>query len=357
MYTKKDSIMTKGYAILCMLMLHLFCRVGTDVYGTPLIWINKTTPLVYLFGFFANICVPLYSICAGYAQYLIMENGNLNKKSKTKRVLNILINYWIVLFTFCALGIIFSHESIPGNPVYFIKSIFLLHSYNGAWWYLNTYILLLLLPSFILLFPIKKIKNPTIGLLIFLGIDICRYFLYRFGIICDLEKNSSVINFITQEILNLIYVLPFFWIGALFCKFKTIDFAKNKLDRFVSQKYQKVTLVAAGVITFLIATILNKVVIMGTISIIAFLNFNLVKKSNFTEHILMFLGKHSTNIWLTHMFFYMVLFNGLVQSVKYPLLMLFFMLTLCILSSYIIMFIQTALFTLFDKIKQSRNNL
>ena len=56
---KNDSVMTRGMAILSMLILHLFCRTGDLVYGTPLIWLNQTTPFVYWFGFFAEICVTL----------------------------------------------------------------------------------------------------------------------------------------------------------------------------------------------------------------------------------------------------------------------------------------------------------
>ena len=51
MYTKQDAKMTQGLAIVCMVVLHLFCRQGRDVLGQPLIWLNETTPFVYWFGF------------------------------------------------------------------------------------------------------------------------------------------------------------------------------------------------------------------------------------------------------------------------------------------------------------------
>ena len=75
MYNKQDAVMTHGFAILCMLVLHLFCRTGSDVFGTPLIWLNSETPFVYLFGFYSEICVSIYSICLGYAQYLLYSFG------------------------------------------------------------------------------------------------------------------------------------------------------------------------------------------------------------------------------------------------------------------------------------------
>lgn len=38
-------------------------------YGTPLLWLNSTTPAVYILGWLSEICIPLYSICSGYAHY------------------------------------------------------------------------------------------------------------------------------------------------------------------------------------------------------------------------------------------------------------------------------------------------
>ena len=41
-YSKQDAVMIRGLAILCMVVLHLFCRTGKDVFGKPLLWINST---------------------------------------------------------------------------------------------------------------------------------------------------------------------------------------------------------------------------------------------------------------------------------------------------------------------------
>lgn len=104
MYDKKAAVMTRGLAILCMVVLHLFCRVGDDVIGQPLLWLSEDRPFVYLFGFFAEICVPLYSITVGYAQYLIMQKGKFSLRNNISRILKLLTNYWIILFLFSLLG-------------------------------------------------------------------------------------------------------------------------------------------------------------------------------------------------------------------------------------------------------------
>lgn len=158
-YSKQDAVMIRGLAILCMVVLHLFCRTGKDVFGKPLLWINSTIPVVFLFGFFSEICVPLYSLCAGYARQYMEEKKKSSWKNNFHRIMKLMVNYWIVLVLFSILGLIFDVDNkIPGSLIKFLKSIVLLHSYNGAWWYLNTYILLLLIPTKILLNPIKKVE-------------------------------------------------------------------------------------------------------------------------------------------------------------------------------------------------------
>ena len=52
--------------------------------------------------------------------------------------------------------------------------------------------------------------------------------------------------------------------------------------------------------------------------------------------VLCYFGDHSMNIWLTHMFFYTVLFDGFVFSAKYPIPVFLLLLTLSLTSSYVI---------------------
>lgn len=155
MYTKQDAKMTQGLAILCMLVLHLFCRLGKDVYGTPLIWLNERTPLVYLFGFFAEICVALYSLTLGYAQELLYEQGQSSRENRIKRILKLMETYWVVVILFSLIGLIKRDPLIPGNLLNFLKTLVLLYRYNGAWWFLHSYVFLLLIPPTIILYPVR----------------------------------------------------------------------------------------------------------------------------------------------------------------------------------------------------------
>lgn len=72
--------MSKGYAIISMLALHLFCLKDSEVIGHHFIWLSPDTPLLYYVGWLCAICAPTYCICSGYAHYKL--GGQWTDKSK-----------------------------------------------------------------------------------------------------------------------------------------------------------------------------------------------------------------------------------------------------------------------------------
>lgn len=136
--TRKDIKMTQGLAILTMVSLHLFCRLGTDVYGTPLLWLNSTTPAVYILGWLSEICIPLYSICSGYAHYKLGESGGLSKKRICNRIIKFLINFWIVCILFAVIGVVAERirgYQVPGKNFLETCSLLVHHimGHGGTW--------------------------------------------------------------------------------------------------------------------------------------------------------------------------------------------------------------------------------
>lgn len=137
--TKRDSKMLKGVAILAMLMLHLFCRRDNLPY-TPLLWIGDT-PLIYYFGLFGDICVAIYCFVSGYAHY--MQSSKTELQHRWKRLLRFSIPFWVIAAVFSVIGILTGNSVIPGSVKEFLLNCLTIkNSYNGAWWYANTYILL-----------------------------------------------------------------------------------------------------------------------------------------------------------------------------------------------------------------------
>ena len=148
--SKEQIKITKGVAILFMLLLHLFCTKTYEGLFTPSIFIGNT-PLIYYFALFGDCCVAIYCFCSGYGLFLSYENNNTNyNKNNRIRILKLYINTWIVLFLFViVLGAITKNSSVyPINIKEFLLTVTLINSaYNGAWWFLTTYILLVILSS------------------------------------------------------------------------------------------------------------------------------------------------------------------------------------------------------------------
>ena len=144
--TKQDTQRAKGVAIIGMVMLHLFCRLG-DLPYTPWIRIGET-PLIYYLGLFGDFCVPIYCFCSGYAHYLLKEKLQSDyEKSIPNKLLRFLCNYWLVVILFSLIGLLSGNgKDIPGSVSAFLGNLLLYNlSYNGAWWFVITYIFLLAL--------------------------------------------------------------------------------------------------------------------------------------------------------------------------------------------------------------------
>lgn len=337
-YGKKEAKMTQGFAILCMLVLHLFCRKGNDVLGTPLIWLNDDTPLVYVFGFFSEICVMIYAMCTGYAQYVLNEKKQLIYKMNLKRILQLLLNYWVVLVIFSVIAVIRGSEcGLSVTPINFLQNFFLLGSYNGAWWYLHTYIFMMLIPPIIMLSIPRKV-NPYVGISICVAFRMLWVLAGKFGWLSGLSFMTShpvfAISYVSTEASNLISVLPAFFIGAFLCKGKIIDKASIWFDKHISASFRRWVILLGFTLIITVDYLVHKAIFSVTVAVIVFVWFNIWKKTKSVETVLLFLGKHSTNIWLCHMFFYVNVLPGLVSIVRYPVLILLFMILLCTVTSY-----------------------
>lgn len=333
--SKEQIQMTKGIAIISMVVLHLFCRKGIEVYGTPLIWINSETPFVYYFGFLGEVCVSLYCLCSGYAHYRLGENAGLNIKKLCKRLMKFLLNFWILCILFSIIGLIFdSSHTIPANISTFFGNFFLLRiTYNGAWWFAATYVYLVILSPIIFRF-VKKSNSLLIGVMLFMQyiiIELAKHF----GII--FSGDGLITIYISTQLNNFLgSVLFAYGIGMILAKKNLISHCGMWLEEKLS-KSKNILMVITVIGSCVIVCILEKGILMPLFAILVFIVFNLWNKCDYMQKIFMFLGKHSTNIWLVHMFFYLYIFKNLVIIAKYPILIFGLMMIICISISYIIL--------------------
>ncbi|MFD0829824.1 acyltransferase family protein [Neobacillus sp. M.A.Huq-85] len=343
-FTKQDMKMTKGVAIMFMLLLHLFCRKDVNgLYDTfPII---NGVPLAYYIGLFGDACVPIYCFASGYGLYLSIKNSQGKTLRKNgMRIFRLLINYWIILFLFVGIGILAGKsETLPGNPINFILNFFVLsNSYNGAWWFLQTYIILVLVAPG--LFKIVR-KYNSYALIIISGFVYLVAYIQRIKQVIDLGDSAALNMIVNAIVLFGTSQLPFI-VGAIFAK----DKIYTKISKKLSRVPMKNILCLLGILLLAVLHGFYESMIIAPITGIAFIClFNLVDKSKRLQKVLDYFGTHSTNIWLTHMFFYMTIFPNLVFAAKYPLLIFCWLVLLCLTSSHVVNFIYKPIMQRIDK--------
>lgn len=144
-----------------------------------------------------------------------------------------------------------------------------------------------------------------------------------------------------------------FIIGAVFLK-------ENIYSKIYNISYKLKYKNLLGVFTIIVMIIAHGIietlfvaVFTGVIFICA---FNIIDKPKWVNNLLDYLGNHSTNMWLIHMFFYMIYFKDLVYGAKYSVLIFVWLLVLCIASSYVVNFVYKLIIKLINNLNLKNIN-
>lgn len=342
--TKNQVSITKGLAILFMLFIHLFCRKDIAGYYDVFIKINGV-PLVYYLALFCDASIAIYCFCSGYGLLTSYKNDEKTYFQRNIiRLFKLYINYWIILVIFVlGIGFIVGKTAVyPGSfKMFFLAFTAISTTYNGAWWFLTTYIVLVLCSPFIHKIIIKY--NSKIVLLL----SVLFYF------IAYLQRIKGMIVFdnlvlswlITQLALFGTSQFPFV-VGGIFANQRIYSQLYN-LFKQVKFKNLIFIIIIIGMIIF--HSLLETAFLAPFIGIPFTCLFNLMDKPHWLNKILGYLKVHSTNIWLTHMFFYTIFFKELVFYPNYPILIFPWLVLLCLGASYIINFIYIPIANVVDK--------
>lgn len=339
--SKRDIKILKGVAILFMLLLHLFCRKDVNGLYDTFLTINGT-PLIYYLALFGDACVPIYCFSSGYGLFTITESSVYNKNNLS-RIFKLLVNYWIVLVFFVAIGFLTGKSEYPGSLQKFLLNFFVVsYSYNGAWWFLQTYIILVF--SVPVLFKLMKKYHSVIIFAMSCAVYIISYIL-RFRNLLEVNGHPLLNMFFNAIVLAGTSQLTFV-VGSIFAKEKIY----LKLhQRFYNIPFKNI-LCFAGILLLVIVHALYQSMIIAPFTGAVFIClFSLMDKHISLQRTLNFFGNHSTNIWLTHMFFYLSIFSEITFAPRYPVLIFSWLILLCLTSSYVINFIYEILISTVDK--------
>lgn len=263
-------------------------------------------------------------------------------KKRLKGLWVLLRQFWLILIIFTIVSVITGQaDFMPGNALKFILNALLLeNSYNGAWWYLFTYVILVLISPLII--KAAKKFNP----LIVLGIGFIVY---------------SIAYYVRFEIAYSNWLLgkfgPFgmtffeYLLGIECCKYQVFTKMHKIWDKIKLPFRWVIAIVALAVMLCVRTQVVASLFVAPITGFAIMTLFHFWKKPVFIEKAFLYVGKHSTNIWLTHMFFYSVLFKNLVYIAKYPLLIFIFMMAITLILSKLLQLIDRGISYLFKRIK------
>lgn len=341
--TKQQINITKGIAILFMLLLHLFCTKQYEGIFKPIILIGQV-PLVYYLALFGDCCVAIYCFCSGYGLYYSYNNSRESYKINNRiRIFKLYINAWVILFIFVVfIGSLTGKFSIVGDGFKdFILTITLISpAYNGAWWFLTTYIILVVFSGLIFRVIDKYSRKVTLSIsfIIYVIAYIQRI---RGFIVVDNEIISWVIR---QGTLFGTSQLPFI-LGGVFAKYKIYSNIQRNFNKIKYKNWICLGIITAMIIFHGFIETLFIVVFTGIIFICV---FNIMDKPKRVVSCLEYFSEHSTNLWLMHMFIYMTYFKELVFKLKFSPLIFLWLIILSLGISHCIKFIYEPLINYLD---------
>lgn len=322
---KEDSKMLQGLSVLAMVWLHLFNKEYQGLF-IPNVFLGGI-PLSFYISQLSDFCVFGFAFCSGYAHMFLAKEDNYYRK-RLKGVWSLLCNYWLILIIFCIISILIGQaDFMPGSIGKFLANALTLdNSYNGAWWYMFTYIVLVLISPVVL----KLVdKLHPIGVMIIGFLIYCCAYYVRFYF----ETGNWFLTKFGP------FGMTFFeyLIGAV-CY-------KTRMITKIYSIWKKIPTLLRGIVAGVLVVgmlyghtkIIPSLFIAPVTGSVVMLLFHFWKKPNLVQRFFLMIGKHSTNIWVIHMFFYANIFKGFVYIAKYPVLIYGLMLGVTLMASVLLM--------------------
>lgn len=243
--TKENTKILQSIAILFMFGLHLFNRYDISDYYDVHLYVRSGMPLLTYISYIFDACVPIYLFCSGYGLYISEKDKPSDFKAKFNRILRLLIRFWIILGLTCIVGYCLGmKEKYPGTVINLILNMLLIKSsYVGAFWFVQTYVLLVLLSG--ILFRLIK-KHSYIIALAFSVIIYVAAFGMEYLILGKLTLEP--VRLLANALMLLCRSQFSFVVGAIFAKEDIID--RNKALSKIRENKILVWMIVAIAICF-----------------------------------------------------------------------------------------------------------
>ncbi len=335
-FTKEDTKAIKGIAIIFMLYHHLFAfpeRAGGEWQSLFMIGGEQ---VAYLLGNFGKICVAVFMFLAGYGTWASCagkEDITDIIKGKIKRLY---ITYWKVFFLFIPICMIVGVPKVSKDIVFLLKNVLGIRiTYVGEWWFLQAYILLLVL------FPLlKKVLRSNkqaffVDAVVISGIWITIHWVVPF---IPTGEDSCLrvlaVSEFAEPLTMLREQLPTFLAGCFFAKYDVLSALKK---RFVGNYLLTIGAMVVLCAIFFMRNNMGPLwdFVFAPVFVACCMVLLNTKGVKWLHGLMQKLGNHSTNIWLTHTIYCYLLIPKVIYAPRYSLLIAAFLLVLCCLTSMV----------------------
>ncbi|MCW9710408.1 acyltransferase family protein [Avibacterium sp. 21-586] len=280
-----------------------------------------------LLGWIGKYCVSIFLFISGYGYSVSKQNNSSYYWSK---ILATYRTVWIVFFIFIPLDVYFLPDKIALNTKDFILNLFgLSSSYNGEWWFLILYILLVAITPLL-----QLVRNKAISIV---AISIILHNLSAEGIWKEviIWQSSYMIGFLF----------------GIYSSYKKIHFTKNIFSKVVISILFSY-IIFKGFIYFW----LESIVFLAPLAIYILLTFyeitNRFLHKAFNK-IIIELGDKSIYMWLVHSFFAYHFMAKFIYAPRYSILVLLNLLIISYITALLLSKLEKFIILRFSWLKQT----
>ena len=315
--SKSEAVMLQAVAVMLMVWHHLFA-FPERITVPHLLILDRFGRIETIMAYFGRICIAVFAFSSGYGMRKKIVNARRNTglirnyQTVLMQLLKFFSRYWMVFFVFVPLGILL--KVYPFQPIDLLEgSLGNGCQYNEEWWYVDTYV------RFLLLFPIMSLIADWI----LKRVPVLLHVLMAAAVVTSLFLPLSVPKYSFFGIL-LCFAEGMYCVDSGLFEWLYRPFAKNNWLRLVT-----------GIGLFGLVFALRLIAVPDYV-LVAGLIFSvmLICKTEFLirwlRPVLMFVGKYSTYIWLTHTFFAYYLFQKITYAPYYSWLIFLWCMALCI---------------------------
>lgn len=305
--SKENSLLLKGFALLLMVVLHLFMNEGTMKEAFCLCSIQNIPLATWL----TRGCSPVgyFLFVSGYGLYY----KHLTNSIGGGKIIRLYKLYWLSLVIFLPLAIWIDPDSYPGNWIHCLGSITAFRTYwNGEIWFLFPYVLLFITSKYV--FRLLDICGSIRTMFISYVLGLCSMYLvsrYYTKYFCS--------HYAVYHVVLYFNCLFMFVMGALFCKCSKREF--KGLPAKILSLPQRV-LYTLFVMIFLSECIINFAPYTCLCQLALILLFLRINWIGIIKRSLKLFGHYSTVVWFVHTWICYYCFKDIIYNLHYPLLML-----------------------------------